>query len=341
MSFDFFLSVGIVAAAFFLRSQIVHTILGFIHMVDGLDKEKQAQSDKVLRSPLSFLTVLAAFFLADIITDFPEELEFLHHHAQITLLNIFVFWAVYHAIDPVSKAVYDRGTHSFGEEVRNLTVKVLKLLALCLGLLSILQAWGVNVAAFLAGLGLIGMAIALAAQDTMKNFFGSVVVLADKMFAKGDWVKSPQVEGIIEKFGIRTTVVRGFDDAEIHIPNAALADTTIINFSRCGVRKIEMTLPLGCPVSEDHLQTIVHSYRKYLEHHASVIQPPRKPVLVYLDKFGENCIELFIYFFVRETDWTPYMEVKEKIILDFKKLAAEAGINFGVPTRLLLVHKQS
>ena len=97
-----------------------------------------------------------------------------------------------------------------------------------------LQEWGYNVSGFLASLGLVGMALALAAKDTAANLFGSLVIFIDKPFKVGEWIKTPDVEGIIETIGIRSTKIRTFAQAQVTVPNATLANSAILNWSRMG-----------------------------------------------------------------------------------------------------------
>jgi len=253
------------------------------------------------------------------------------------LMNIIVFWLVYRAVDPVSQLIAQTSTGTVGNESRELAVKVAQVGVVVLGFLSILQTWGINVSAFLAGLGLLGMAVALAAQDTMKNFFGSIVIIADEIFKKGDWIKTPQVEGIVEEFGLRTTVVRGFDDSQIHVPNATLADTTVVNFSRCRIRQICMSLPLAGDSTVAQLIQIKTSYKAYLKGNKRICQD--KVIIVNLDCFGENSVLLFIFCFTPETAWSPFLEVKQEILFHFKQLAEDAHVSFGVPTRSVFVKK--
>ena len=96
--------------------------------------------------------------------------------------------------------------------------------------MAILQEWGINVSAFVASLGLGGLAFALAAKDTVANLFGSLVIFSDRPFQVGDWVETPNVDGTIEEIGIRSTKIRNHAQALISVPNAVMADTTITNF---------------------------------------------------------------------------------------------------------------
>jgi len=255
-----------------------------------------------------------------------------------SLLDVLVFWIIYGAIGPVSHIIQKTGTGTVGEEVRKVLVDLAKGLVFVLGFLSILQFWGINVGAFLAGLGLVGMAVALAAQDTMKNLFASVAMFADKSFSKGDWILTPSVEGIVEDVGLRTTLVRQFDTSLVLIPNSTLANASITNFNKCTLRRISWTLPIAGDASADQLVQVVEGLKKYLREHPGVDQTT---IIVSLDTFGENCVNLFTYFFLKEMRWKEFMEEKELVLLQFAKIVEDAGTGFGVPTRYVMLKDQT
>jgi len=219
--------------------------------------------------------------------------------------------------------------------MRQVIIDLLKLGVLCVGFLALLQAWGVNVGSFLAGLGLVGMAVALAAQDTMKNLFASVAMFADKAFKEGDWILTPEVEGTVESVSLRTTGIRNFDTSLVLIPNSNLANGTIINFGNCTLRRVVWSLPITAP-NEEKFESVTDKLDKYVRAHPKV--PKDQTIIVKLDELGEACVKLFAYFYVDETNWVPFMEIKQQILLDFLKIVQDEGCGFGVPTRAFRVH---
>lgn len=246
-----------------------------------------------------------------------------------------VFWVLFQSVQPVSEVLQKTGTGQFSDEIRQVVVDLIKIAIVCVGILTLLQAWGVNVAAFLAGLGLVGMAVALAAQDTMKNLFASVAMFADKSFKKDDWILTPEVEGFVETVSLRTTTIRNFDTSTVVIPNANLANGTIINFNNCLQRRITWTLPITA-TSNERFVSVAEKLEKYVHAHPKVDK--KGTIIVNLDEFGEACIKLFVYFMVNETAWLPFMEIKQQILLDFLRIVEEEKCAFGVPTRFVRVH---
>jgi len=184
------------------------------------------------------------------------------------------------------------------------------------------------------------MAVALAAQDTLRNLFASVAMFADGSFKKGDWIKTSAVEGIVEKVSLRTTVIRKFDTSTIVIPNANLANGPITNYSVCPHRKVTWTLPIAGGATSDQFLNVQKKVDQYVRAHKDVIHEGSfSTVIVALDEFGENCINLFVFFYTHTAEWLPYMRIKQGMILDIKKIIEEESKGFGVPTLDIRLHK--
>jgi len=338
-------AASILVAAILLRATVTSTLIKLLRDSAGSlskeeDKHNQEIVDRVakfLSGPISFACVLLGFFVFGKIVDLPPDIEVIFKNITKTLLDILVFWMIYGAINPISHLLEKTGTGTFQKEIRRVVVDLIKALVLSIGFLSVLQFWGINVGAFLAGLGLVGMAVALAAQDTMKNLFASLAMFADKSFHKGDWIQTPQVEGIVEEVGLRTTHIRQFDNSLLLIPNSVLANTQLTNFNKCTLRRITWSLPIAGDATAEQLLAVKNGILNYLKNEKNVDQ---KLIIVNLDEFGENCVKLFCYFFTPIIDWIPFMIWKEQIIFKFAHIIEEAGTKFGVPTRAVLLDRK-
>jgi len=328
------IALVVVVVFFLLRKTVTQAILGLIASVVGENEENKKRTTEVLSGPLSFLTAVTGVVLASFIADLPDDLALMFDNLIKSLFDLLVFWIIYSAVGPVSYVLHKTSSGTVSEDTRKVLVDLSKTLVAVAGILSALQFWGVNVAGFIAGLGLVGAAIALAAKDTFQHLFASVVMYMDHAFTKGDWVLTPSVEGIIEEVGLRTTAVRAFDTSLIHVPNAMLSGSTITNFNKCKLRRITWSLPIAGDATAEQLVACVDGIRKYLKESPAVDQTT---IIVSLDKFGENCIELFVYFFLTELRWKEFQEEKERVLLRFAKIVADAGTRFGVPTRYLLL----
>jgi len=164
-----------------------------------------------------------------------------------SLIVFDIFWAILSIADAL-RGVFHHATKKFNpdlaKEMGNFILKIVKVFIGGLGLAAILQVWGINVTALIASLGLGGLAFALAAKDTAANLFGSFAILADKSIRIGEWIKVDNIEGTVEDIGMRTTKIRSFEKSLIAVPNSIVANDSIENFSRRGVRRIKMRIGL-------------------------------------------------------------------------------------------------
>ena len=185
----------------------------------------------------------------------------------------------------------------FGEKVNadfsNFILKSIRFFILMLAFIAVLQEWGYNVSGFLASLGLVGMAFALAAKDTAANLFGSLVIFTDKPFKIGDWVKTPEVEGTIESVGIRSTKVRTFAQALVSVPNGVLANSAILNWSKMGKRRVKTTIGVTYDTSGDTLEQIINDIKEMLKNHPDIHQDT---IHIYFSAFGDSSLNIFCYY---------------------------------------------
>jgi len=310
-------AVAVLISLTLLRSTIANVVVSFIRLfATKLSDESKQKLEKKIAAPISYACILSGVYIAGIIFDLPDFLQEAFDHVVQSLLNVSVFWLVYSLVSPIAIMIQKSSSNSFGDEIRKVLTDLVKALIIVLGFLSVLQAWGIDVSAFLAGLGLLGMAVSLASQDTFRNLFGSIVLFAEGGLKEGDWIKTPEVEGNVERVGLRTTAIRNFDTSLVLIPNANLANSAI---AKMGLRRINWTLPIAGGNTKS-LAAIVSKFESFLVEHPKVDKS--LTLIVALDKFGENCVEVFVYFFlVAGLAWGDFMAVKQEIILAFKKLS--------------------
>lgn len=190
---------------------------------------------EAIERPLELTFVIIGLYISGQVVDFSPELEAVFGHIIRSLIAFTIFWGLYRILDPLS-ALLDRTITLFGdprmhETIKGFFIKVAKFVVVCLGIAAVFQEWGFNVAAVLGSLGLVGMAVALGAQDLIKNMFAGLTIFLDRMFEKGNWIQSPHVEGVVEEIGFRATTIRRFDKALVTIPNTKLAGEALVNFS--------------------------------------------------------------------------------------------------------------
>ena len=221
-----------------------------------------------------------------------------------------------------------------GITLAKLMLTILKVIILIITGMNILSTWGINITGFVASLGLVGMAFALAAKDTASNFFGSMVLFTDQPFKVGDWIKTPEVEGTIEAIGIRSTKVRTFAQALVSVPNGNLANDAILNWSEMGKRRIKMTLGLTYSTTSSQMRTILQEIRELLNNDHDIHQ---QTIYIHFTEFQDSALGIFCYFFTKTTKWGEYMEVRERINLELMEIVERNGAGFAFPSQSLYI----
>jgi MscS family membrane protein len=203
-----------------------------------------------------------------------------------------------------------------------------------LGLLFVLQNLNVNVASLIAGLGLGGLAFALAAQDTLAHFFGSLTIFADRPFQIGDWVTVGGVEGTVEEVGFRSTRVRTFHDSLVTIPNSEVAGAVVDNMGQRRFRRFKTKLTLTYDTTPDQMKAFVEGVR------ATVAASPytRKDAYeVFFHSMSATSLDVLVYCFFDVASWREELQGRQSLQLQWMRLAEELGVSWAFPTQTLHV----
>ena len=217
-------------------------------------------------------------------------------------------------------------------------VKAIRATFIFIGTATILQIWGIEVGPILAGLGLFGVAVALGAQDLFKNLIAGLLIIAEKRFNKGDWIRvDGTVEGTVESIGFRSTVVRRFDKAPVFVPNAKLSDSAVTNFSSMTHRRIYWKIGVEYRTSVDQLRSIRDAIESYVANNDAFANPPDVVRFVRIDSFSDSSIDIMLYCFTRTTNWGEWLEIKEQLAYAIKEIVEGAGSAFAFPSQSLYI----
>ncbi len=253
------------------------------------------------------------------------------------LIVLSIVWAAYRIVDVIAARMAFRAAESeskLDDQLVPLVRKALKVVTVIIGGLFVLQNLNVNVSSLLAGLGIGGLAFALAAKDTLANFFGSVMIFIDRPFQVGDWVVIGPAEGIVEEVGFRSTRVRTFYNSLMTIPNAKLMDTSIDNYGEREFRRCFITLGVTYDTTPEQMQAFVEGIRAIIQANPKT----RKDYFeVHMSGFGAHSLDIMVYFFFKVASWTEELTERHNIYLEFMRLAQHLGVAFAFPTRTLHV----
>ncbi len=209
-----------------------------------------------------------------------------------------------------------------------------QLLAWALALVIVIQIWGYDVSGLIAGLGIGGLAISLAAQDTLSNVFGFATIVSDRPFVVGEYIKTSEVEGVIEKVGLRSTRVRQLDQAVVTVPNSKLASSVILNWSRLAKRRVDFNLGVTYMTKPDQMETLLDQLRTMLQQRETV---DPDSVVVYFIEFGQSALNILVRCYVNIAEWRAFTSEKERILLEVMRVVDSVGLQIAFPSQSLYI----
>lgn len=289
-----------------------------------------------LNKPIRLLPIAYAFYLlAPLSQDSMELLSKVLTGIYLSLPTIAVFWILYVLVDHLEEFA-PRLEEYVSQTMFRWFVRVLEIIIILLAIATVLEIWGVDVAPIIASLGLFGVAVALGAQDLFKNLIGGMLVIAERRFNPGDWIKVPGVvEGTVEHIGFRSTLVRQFDKAPVYVPNTKFSDTSVVNYSGMTHRRIYWKIGVEYNTSIDQLKNIRSRIEDYILKSADFASPEEVSTFVRIDSFNDSSIDIMLYCFTKTTKWGEWLAVKEELAYNIKDIVENEGSSFAFPSRTL------
>ena len=277
------------------------------------------------------ITLLVGFPMLD----FDPEIENIVNQIASLVAAVGVLQVAYRAIDIFMDVLARRATQTeskLDDSLVPLLRTAVRLFVTFVGLLFVLQNLDINVSSLIAGLGLGGLAIALAAQDTVRNLLGGVTIFADQPFEVGDWVVVDGVEGTVEAVGFRSTRVRTFYNSLISVPNGNLMDSGIDNMGQRRWRRYKTTLGVAYHTKPDQLQAFVEGIRAIIQANPGMRQDY---YIVEFHGFGATSLDILVYCFIDAEDWNEELRTRHVLNLDIMRLAESLQVEFAFPTQTL------
>lgn len=334
----FIVAVLIFFAFILLRRLFARFIIGRIKAVTK--RTKTVIDDDMLEAlekPVQFIpVVLGVFFAAEYLPIY-GGIEVIANKFVRSLIVFVIFWGLVNLLEPMS-FLLRRLEKIFTSSMVDWLLKAIKVTFIFIGAATILEIWGIKIGPILAGLGLFGVAVALGAQDLFKNLISGILVIAEKRFNIGDWIRvDGVVEGTVESIGFRSTLVRRFDKAPVFVPNSKLSDHAVINFSSMTHRRIYWKIGVEYRTTVEQLRQIRDSIEQYILESEYFAKPPKIPMFVRIDRFSDSSIDIMVYCFTKTTEWGKWLEIKETLAYRIKEIVEEAGSAFAFPSQSLYV----
>ena len=344
------LSFVIIFLTLVARRYLVKRTLGYLH-------ERTKKTDHIwdealveaVKAPLSLGVLVVGVWAALEVLPLPTEpynfYTFVHESGRIAVLLLFM-WLIIRLINALGKAMQLKAAdpaHWLDTSLVPLIVLSLKVLVWITIFVVVAQNLGYSVSGLVASLGIGGVAVALAAQDTLANLFGSIMIMIDKPFRIGDWIKSGEFEGTVEEIGFRSTKIRTFAKTVQVVPNNKIANMMIENMDRRGdeginVRRVKIIIGLEYKVNADQMEAAVSAIKEVLRGSKSVDQ---KFFLVNFTEFGDSSLNILVYYFATTTDWEVYLDTRQEINLEIMRKLEQLGLSIAFPTRTLYMEQPS
>lgn len=333
---------GIILAGLLFKRFVSNHLAGLIYRVikkstAGVDVSELRE---LLRKPFGLFVVLISFYIACLQLHWPaswhlstEEnfgIRFVIWKAFQFSIIISLTWILMRGIDFFGIVLMQRASKTTSRTDDQLVPFIKESIKFIVIILSFFIALGivfhVNVASLIAGLGIGGIAIALAAKDTLENLLGSFAIFLDKPFSLGDIVKVGSVQGKVERIGFRSTQVRTLEKTLITVPNKKMIDAELENISQRNMIRAVFPLQVRLETPVDKIEQLRDELRDYLIQHPHVIKDPAPTIKI--DKITDAGVELQLLFFIDTIDVDFYTSKKEDILLEILRKARALDIRF-------------
>jgi MscS family membrane protein len=289
--------------------------------------------------PIRALWIVIGTYLALVYLPFHfTTIEFVEHLYRSIIIMI-IGWGLFNYTSEYSMAIIKLARNIDLDEQSMFVPfvsKILRFAVIALVIVVVASEWGYEISGFIAGLGLGGLAFALAAQDTIGNFFGGVIIITEKPFSKGDWIQTPSVEGTVQDISFRSTQIRTFSDSIVTIPNSTLANEPITNWSEMGKRRIAFTVGVTYSTPKEKLQTCARRIESFLRSHDEIDQDL---IMVRFNEFSSSSLDIYIYFFTKTIVWVEWFRIKEEINFEILKILDEENVSVAFPSRSIYMEK--
>jgi len=336
-----FVGFAIVVFLLFLILKNIFVKYVFKIILKLVNKTKFNADTKIVaafeRPLINFFEVLGGYFSFVILTyALPIHLGLIDKVFSSAII-ILISWGLYN-LTGESSLLFDKMHKAYDIKVDKILFpfisKTLRLILVALVITIIAEKWGYNIQGFIAGLGLGGLAFALAAKDAAANIIAGMSIILDKPFTIGDWINSDVLEGSIENISFRTTKIRTIDEALIIVPNSKLTNEPVTNFSRRGKRRVSFSLELNYGTSRQKLENCVASIRDMLENHPEVT---KEGILVRFDKIKAASLDILICYFADTPEFDEYFKVKENINFEIVDILHREKVSMAFPRTSLYV----
>jgi MscS family membrane protein len=326
---------------------LVHRVLTFVLVrIVGAQLARRLKArridDDLIRSamrPLGLVAMAVLWWVGLYVLGLPSQALAILLLAVKFLAIAAIVWSAYRAVD-VGAAILGSYAAQTATKYDDLLVPLLrssaKIFIAAFGVVFLADNLAINITGLLAGLGIGGIAFALAAQDTVKNFFGSITVLIDRPFQVGDWIVVGDIEGTVEAVGFRSTRIRTFYNSLVTLPNSNLISADVDNYGMRRYRRWKANLGVAYDTPPEKIDVLCEGIRELVRRHPYT----RKDYFhVYLNQFGSSSLDILLYIFWETPDWSTELRERHRLAVDILRLTQHLGVEIAFPTQTLYLKR--
>jgi MscS family membrane protein len=304
----------------------------------------------LLKKPMVVFIILVSFYFAFDHLNFPVEWNFVSiekfglrmilYRLYLIFIIVAVTWIFLRLVDFLGLVLTHRASLTESKTDDQLVPFFIDALKVIVVIFSIFFVFGavfkLNIASLIAGLGIGGLAIALAAKESLENLIGSFTIFLDKPFIIGDFIKVGNIEGHVEKIGFRSTRIRTIEKSFLTVPNKKLVEGELDNLSLRIQRRAKFNVGLTYETKTEQLKKIIVEIQNFIDHHPSILDHETR---VRLYDFGPSSVNIMVTYFVSTMEYDVYLNVREEINYKIMEIVENSGSSFAYPTTAVLMKK--
>ena len=338
-NFPWLTALVIIAIFFFTKKFFAVGMSGIIaELAYRHNAQYRAKLRLSLQKPLIVLWIilggyLVTVFLVHMVSFSGLNLKTITYLFWRTAVPIIITYALWHLAAPDS-VIVENISHNWPSKQFLIPVftKAFRFVVVLLCAVMIAREWGYDANGFIAGLGLGGLAFALAGQELLSNLFAGIVILLEKPFVPGEWISNPYVEGTVESIGWRSTRVRTLANAQVIVPNALFNKSELTNWTKCRKKLVDFGLSLSNKTGRERLETTMDAIRAMLQNHAMIDQ---EDIVVHFDNLEESSFNITVHCYTKTTQLSEYRQVKNDINFKIMSILETHGVKLALPSRNL------
>ena len=316
----------------------------------GNDQKNLDKFNSLLKKPIKYLLFLVILYFSSMVLDLSQFMSNNEGSLGIIdiisktfnfLLLIIIFWIINRVIDFIGFKLKNRASETeskVDDQVIPFAVDMAKVITVILGVVMILgNVFNVNIAALVTGLGIGGVAFALASKESLENLLGSFTIFFDKPFTVGDIVTLGGVTGVVEKVGFRSTRIRTFDKSVVTVPNKNIISSELDNLGARPVRRVKFNIGLTYDSSVNNIKAIVNDIQDLIDKHPDTNNDGKVRFL----NFGPSSLDIMVLYYVNSPDWEVLINTQEKINYSIIDIVSKHKCDFAFPSTSVYIEKNN